>query len=239
MITSEAIKKFATKYQTTEANIRQEYVQHLFLSYFYQQPEARDVYFKGGTALRLVYKSPRFSEDLDFSASLFDAAPLEEAIINALQEIEREGIKVEIKESKKTTGGYLAILIFQIGVDTVTLQLEVSLRQGDKRGGVETISNDFIPSYAIVGLVKDQLTGEKIQALLARQKPRDFYDLYYLIRADMITQAEKKIFSHVMVILKTTKINFEQELKRFLPKTQWAVIKDFKNNLVRELGRYS
>lgn len=34
---------------------------------FYQEKEAEAILFKGGTALRLIYQSPRFSEDLDFS----------------------------------------------------------------------------------------------------------------------------------------------------------------------------
>lgn len=61
MISEEEIQRLASKYQTSEGNIRREYFQHLFLSYFYQQPKAADIFFKGGTALRLLYQSPRFS----------------------------------------------------------------------------------------------------------------------------------------------------------------------------------
>ena len=57
--------------------------------------------------MRLIYQSPRFSEDLDFEAAKTSINKLESGIINSLAEIEREGIKAEIIESKKTTGGYL------------------------------------------------------------------------------------------------------------------------------------
>lgn len=72
MIADHVLKSLATKFQTTELNVRREYCQHLFLSYFYQQPLTDHIYFKGGTALRTLYNSPRFSEDLDFSASITD-----------------------------------------------------------------------------------------------------------------------------------------------------------------------
>ena len=67
MISEKTIKELTQKYQTTEINIIREYCQHLFLSYFYQKRKSEQIYFKGGTALRIIYNSPRFSEDLDFT----------------------------------------------------------------------------------------------------------------------------------------------------------------------------
>jgi predicted nucleotidyltransferase component of viral defense system len=239
MISDKKIQEFAVAKQTTALNVRREYIQHLFLSYFYQQPEASNVFFKGGTALRIAFTSPRFSEDLDFSATLFEIEPLEKAVLNTLSDVEKEGIPTEIRESKKTSGGYLAIISFTLGEETVAIQLEVSLRQGDKSGEVVTIASDFIPTYTITVLKREQLIGEKIQALLTRQKPRDFYDLYFIIRANLLTQEEKTILKQAREVLKETKINFDLELKQFLPKNQWAIIKDFKANLERELERFT
>ena len=48
MITNQALQSLAAKLQTTELNLRREYFQHLFLSYFYQQPGTDQIYFKGG-----------------------------------------------------------------------------------------------------------------------------------------------------------------------------------------------
>ena len=48
-------------------NIVREYFQHIFLGELYKLPDAEKLLFKGGTALRIIYGSPRFSEDLDFS----------------------------------------------------------------------------------------------------------------------------------------------------------------------------
>lgn len=238
MITTEEIKKLASKYQTTEANIRQEYIQHLFLSYFYTQPQTKEIFFKGGTALRLLYKSPRFSEDLDFNASIRDILRIEEAVLDTLREIEREGLQPEIIEAKKTTGGYLAITTFHLSNDKVTLQLEISMRNKDARGEIVTVINNFIPAYVVMRLVEKELIREKITALLTRKKPRDFYDLYFLLRADLLPMEYKRLASAILKTLQTSTIDFAFELKKFLPKTHWPVITDFKTLLINELRRY-
>jgi len=49
--------------------VYREYLQLLFLKYFYNQKESQKIYFKGGTALRFLYGSFRFSEDLDFTSA--------------------------------------------------------------------------------------------------------------------------------------------------------------------------
>ena len=237
MIGPDIIKRLSNKYQTTDLNVRREYVQHLFLSYFYQQSITKHIYFKGGTALRILYHSPRFSEDLDFSTATYDVKNTEDAVLDSLKEIQREGIRTEIKESKKTSGGYLAIIYFDLSGQEIALQVEISGRVGEKRGEVTTIAGDFIPPYSLVALVKEQLVAEKIKALLIRHKPRDFYDLYFILRANLLRPQEKKILPQVLTLLKNTRFNFETELKEFLPKSQWAIIRNFKAILVRELKR--
>ena len=237
MISGEEIQKLTVKFQTLELNVRREYYQHLFLSYFYQQKTTSSVFFKGGTALRIIYQSPRFSEDLDFSTNLRDIKVLEQAILLTLQETEREGIVVSLKEAKETSGGYLAIISFETDEEPVVIQLEISLRQGDKKGEVVTIANDFIPPYTIVSLGREQLVEEKIRALLTRQKPRDFYDLYYILRSGLLSLDQKKLLAQVREVLRLTKINFEGELKQFLPKSHWSVIRNFGQALEREIER--
>lgn len=237
MISQEQIIKIANLYQTTEVNVLREYFQHVFLSYFYQQPQTNYIYFKGGTALRFVHKSPRFSEDLDFSANLSEAE-IEKALTLTLAEIEKEGIPIDLQEAKTTTGGYLSTLVFQKDPG-VAIQIEISLREGDKSGESVTIINDFIPAYTILALAQDQLVDQKIEALLTRKKPRDFYDLYFILRANLLPPQKKNILLQVLTTFRQTDINFENELKDFLPKTHWAVIRDFKNSLEREITRFT
>ena len=235
MLTADKLRDLSIKKQTTVLNIRREYVQHLFLSYFYQLSTTSHVFFKGGTALHLIYGNPRFSEDLDFSSRLRHRGRIEDVLQNTLKEVEREGIEVEIEEAKETTGGYLAIIGFKVLSDKVTLQLELSYRNSDQQGEVITVVNDFIPPYTIVALKREQLIGQKIQALISRQKARDFYDLYFILRANLLHPEEKTVLTKVLQILTKEKIRFKTELEEFLPRSHSALVKDFKSTLEREL----
>lgn len=157
MLLSERLKELAVKNQTTELNIRREYVQHLFLSYFYRQPHTDGIFFKGGTALRFVFSSPRFSEDLDFSASLYNVSEIENSMVNTLKEIEREGVKTDIIESKETTGGYLGHIRFTLGHESVSVLLQFSKRSLQDKGEVVIISSEFLPPYIITLLDRTHL----------------------------------------------------------------------------------
>ena len=138
-------------------------------------------------------------------------------------------------DSKKTSGGYLGLIMFQLIEHQISIQIEISFREKDIRGEVTTIISDFVPSYTIVALVKEQLVGQKIRALLTRQKPRDFYDLYFILRANLLPPQEKSILPKVLRLLAESKIPFKKELEQFLPKSHWPVIKNFESNIRREL----
>jgi predicted nucleotidyltransferase component of viral defense system len=238
MISEEIIQKLAVKHQTTELNIRREYFQHIFLSWFYRQPGSEKIFFKGGTALRILYQSPRFSEDLDFSASINNAKTIEQIILNTLVEIERESIPCRLEEAKMTSGGYLAILVFGTGGMSVSLQLEISLRNKGCSGETAAIVNDFTPPYLIVHLAQKQLVTQKINALFERSKPRDFFDLYFLLRANLLTPDERELLKKVPGVLASCDIQFDRELKEFLPKSHWPVIRNFPDTISREIRRF-
>lgn len=238
MIADDKLQILAQKYQTTELNVRREYMQHLFLSYLYRQRQANQIFFKGGTALKILYKSPRFSEDLDFSSPLKDYRPIEQALVQTLSQIEKEGIASNLKEAKTTSGGYLARILFKAYEQSIEVLLQISLRDKNMKSELLTIANDFIPTYAVMALTCEQLAMEKIQALLTRQKSRDFYDLYFILRANLLPPQKKAILSQVLKTLKLTNLNFEYELKQFLPKSHWPLLKNFKGTLEREIQRF-
>ena len=141
--------------------------------------------FKGGTALRIIWQSPRFSEDLDFTGVNITIKKIETLMEGALSRIEMEGVQTEIVESKKTSGGYLAIFQFATSEYKSRIQVEVSLRNGKKALGTATlVQSDLVMSYTLIHLKEEQLVAEKIQACLTRGKARDFYDLYFILRRD-------------------------------------------------------
>ncbi len=238
MISEDFIKTLAKKYQTSELNVRREYFQHIFLSYFYQQSKAKNIFFKGGTALRLIYNSPRFSEDLDFNSTSINYKELEELLLDTLSQVEKETIPFKLKEAKKTTGGFLAVISFGTDEQPIDIQIEISLRKEEAKGEVVAISSDFAPPYNIISVTEKQLVFEKLRALLFRKKARDFYDLYFIIRSRLSLPHKKDHFQELLKTLKNSNINFENELKQFLPKSHWLIIRNFKQTLEKEIQKF-
>ena len=238
MITAEAIQKLATQYQTTAINVAREYCQHLFLSAFYQHNTASRVLFKGGTALRVIYGSPRFSEDLDFSGFGIRKPAIEELITESLSGVERVGVSIEIEEAKATGGGYLGIIHNRFGDYRVEIRLEISLRdRATVKPETALIAGDFLPAYTLLHLPQELLVEEKLKVLLDRAKPRDFYDLYFILRKGLLSQRNRHVLKEALARLKAVKSESLQELKFFLPRDHQAITKDFRASLERELRR--
>lgn len=245
MISQESIKQLTTRYRTSEFNVIREYFQHVFLSELYKFPGAGKLLFKGGTALRIVYGSPRFSEDLDFS--LFGVYAhnqkqyVEDLFAATLTTIEKSGIRVVIDESDATSGGYWGSAIFHAHDSVVNVVINISSRNGqDVRGEVETIANDFIPTYNLIHLSKEELVEEKIfGALLDRKKERDFYDLYFMLRKNMLSPEQKKRLGDMKekIFMYAKEKDFKNELGVFLPADQQTIIADFQRAFRDELNR--
>lgn len=242
MIEAKVLKQISDRGQTTMDNIVKEYFQHLFLSFLYREKRSESLLFKGGTALRLIWRSPRFSEDLDFTGSKTSIAQIETIMEAALAKVESEGIEADIEESKKTSGGYLAIFRFKTDEYESGIQVEVSLRAEPKDAGVVSlISSDLLPPYTLVHLDEKRLVGEKIQACLTRAKARDFYDLYFILRNRMAFKEtfskNKTLKSSLLKKIEAQKLDMKSELKRFLPVGQHMLLKNFKSILLAEIER--
>ena len=223
-------------------NVVREYLQHLFLSFLYQEKKSEALLFKGGTALRLVWRSPRFSEDLDFTGSKIFISQIESLMEAALEKVESEGIKTDIEESKKTSGGYLAIFHFKTDEYESGIQIEVSLRAEPKEAGVAAlIQSDLIPAYTLMHLDQKRLVGEKIQACLTRAKARDFYDLYFILRSRMAFKEtfskDKTLKVNLIAMIEHQKLDIRSELKRFLPVNQHMLLRNLKATLLAEIER--
>ena len=238
MISSETIKEFALKNQTTELNIAREYLQNLFLSYFYQQDRSETILFKGGTALKLIHQSPRYSADLDFSSTVATERDITSVIEKTMIEVNREGVDMSIIETKLTSGGYLAILEGNVGEWKISILINISLRPKKVEKEAVMITNPFMPSYLLLSLQEDLIVLEKISALLDRKKPRDFFDLYFMLRAGM---SRKIVAAHKAKLMgEVEKIDdkaISNELKLFLPRSYWPVLREFRKSLLKELKR--
>jgi len=239
MLNIENLEKFTKQAQTSFINVAREYCQHLFLSYLYRQNGSEKLLFKGGTALRIVFCSPRYSEDLDFTGVNIKEEKVEEIFANTLSDIENTGIKVEIIESKNTSGGYLGIALFNVYGTKIQIQIEVSLRSSKGAKGIRAlIDNDYIPAYTLVHLTIEDIINGKLQALYSRKKPRDFYDYFFLLSGNYPIVKEKVNLQKVMDLIKEKDINFRNELKKFLPASHATYLKDFEKILENKIKTY-
>lgn len=260
MITRDQVSLLAKKHQINETTIFREYLQLLFLSKFYSFSESRKVFFKGGTALHLIYKAPRFSEDLDFTVGLEEKRFLtfiERVFQKASQEID-----VDFKERKTVTGKRFLLTAHPSVLPYKTfINLDFSFREkvlDPRKSIIETDYPVLFASY-VYHLSKEEIFAEKIRAILTREKGRDIYDLWFLLNRGVIINSklirEKLRYYHLKKI-ETKKIlqkieqfpekKFIQDLRPFVPVSErnklpqfFAYLKDYlekKVNCGREIG---
>lgn len=241
MLTLENLQEFIDKFQTSKDNVVREYIQHLFLSSLYRAKEAEKLLFKGGTALRIVFQSPRFSEDLDFTGqNIFHYKEIDELFINALSEVEKAGINISYEEAKPTTGGYLGLIHYEMFDLIKDMKFEVSLRRGKRVvGDLASVISEFTTNYILIHLPPKEIVSGKIAALLSRRKPRDYYDLYFMLRHPELNKyVDKNILKVVLKNLTAERIDFKKELSRLLPASHRLLLKDFKKILRNEIKKY-
>ena len=76
--------------------ILREYLQVLILKEMYKLPLGKNLYFTGGTYLRLVHQTKRFSEDLDFNVDKMSKNDFENTLEKISNALEKEGLKAKL-----------------------------------------------------------------------------------------------------------------------------------------------
>ncbi|MDO9556263.1 MAG: nucleotidyl transferase AbiEii/AbiGii toxin family protein [Coriobacteriia bacterium] len=148
--------------------------------------------FHGGTALRLLFMTPRFSEDLDFALlparDGFDFTALGRSIASDLK---KEGYDVEIavKTSAVVKKAFVKFrgLLYEMGVSPLrdeTMMIKMEVDTNPPAGATVTTSRVPRPYGANVRVLHhDQasLFAGKIAAVLTREwvKGRDVFDLVW------------------------------------------------------------
>jgi predicted nucleotidyltransferase component of viral defense system len=185
MLTRSQIQRLAQRHGIGIQAQERDYVQHLLLYGLYSL--SQELIFKGGTALRIVYKGNRYSEDLDFNGDIAveKIKTLWQNVINDLFEF---GLQAEIRNEWQSDLGYSFDISYQgpiyDGRDRTKgkVRVDISLRHESVETKRELISceyDDIRPFVATV-LSPEHLMAEKLRALLIRSKARDVYDIWLL-----------------------------------------------------------
>jgi predicted nucleotidyltransferase component of viral defense system len=186
MLTKRQLQRIAQRHRIGLQAQERDYIQHLFLSVLYGRSQG--LLFKGGTALRVLHRSPRYSEDLDFNSTL-DLADTKALFRQAMADLARFGVMALARNEWESAVGYSFDLSFQgplydgrdrskgkVRVDT-NLRLE---KVAVERRLVSPEYDDIVP-FILTALTVEHLFAEKVRALLLRGKARDLYDLWFLI----------------------------------------------------------
>ena len=189
MITKEQVLNLAKRYRIDQFSILREYLQALFLFHLYNLKKSEDIYFKGGTAIRLLYGSFRFSEDLDFSSAI-DADSASELLQDAISNINKElngNISLAPISIKKNSLISRLKFVSQQNAHPLTIHLEFSLREKPIMPSVIQLETLYpISPYPIIKhLGWEEILAEKIRACFTRTKSRDLFDIWYLLTKEV------------------------------------------------------
>ncbi|MEK7168723.1 MAG: nucleotidyl transferase AbiEii/AbiGii toxin family protein [Patescibacteria group bacterium] len=220
-----------------EFTILREYLQLLVISYIYQEKEAGTIVFKGGTALRLIYGSPRFSEDLDFSTTL-SFSEIEEFVTKLKQKIivevpefifsqiykGKEGIRYNIKYQSDSLNFPLNLrLDFHIVKDIINI---------DK--SVLTTRFPVLIFPTIYHLNKREILAEKLECLKTRFKGRDIFDIWYLFTSGEAINNKIDVKIYIDKINEFDDNDLVRDLNKFLPLSQRTILPELKKILLHK-----
>lgn len=185
MISKDQINEFSKRLAIDEFTIIREYIQVVFLGAFYGAPKSAKVYFKGGTAIRLLLKSGRFSEDLDFTSEL-TAKELEPLVVDTVKKVSLIVPNITLKRTEENKWSYTGILSYQPeGMKhPLNIHLDFSLREKPETSKETVLETDFpvAPQPVVRHMDWQEVLAEKIRAFLYRLKGRDVYDLWFMLQ---------------------------------------------------------
>lgn len=175
-------------------NTAREYLQVYVLRILHERGALANLAFVGGAALRLLYRLPRFSEDLDFS--LLPARGARDLSMEALfrgvtADLEQAGYRMTVKGRQPRTVVQVWLrfngLPAACGWSTdprigLSLRVEADLRPPAGARAETTLIQRFFP-VALRHHDPASLFAGKLHAILARPwaKGRDWYDLIWYL----------------------------------------------------------
>lgn len=172
-------------------NVMREYLQTYTLRIMHDEGVFRSVAFLGGTALRLLYGLPRFSEDLDFSLAKGTQIKFEVLFKKIMLELASSGYDVSLSYNDKKTVNSAFVkfagILFEAGISPSKSQrfsIKIEIDSNPPQGAIlETrVVNKYFP-IAFLSYDINSLFAGKMHALLSRKyvKGRDYFDLgWYL-----------------------------------------------------------
>ena len=180
------------------------------LNFIYNSPKWNSLIFTGGTALRLLKKTGRLSEDLDldYLTEDFEYKVFSEELLNYFKQLGIENLQCSLKSNGKIIVVKFPIL-FSLGLtnsskrETNLLHLKIEIEKNDYPSyGIETAP---VASENLFFIARHYdfptLFSNKIGAILGRKgkifhdkydfRGRDFYDLIWFLKNGYLPNFER------------------------------------------------
>jgi len=219
MINLYLLEKLSRELNIAPLNIIRENLEMEVLYYLSRSGLSENIIFYGGTALRLAYKSLRFSEDLDFLFVKQTASAEQELkqILNLVTEKNKEAALEEVRDKRHTLFGLLHIK-GEFLKHPVRIKIEISKRKnGVKSENLLLMSPTSAKEPIIKTATLESLKRMKTRAIRNRNLPRDWFDYWYVCQK----------LSSPKTIRRKLPFNpteFRRELRRWLPRSSWKII---------------
>ena len=187
MLSYEELENIARLKKLSLINTEKDYLQDVVLFIIYSNL-GKELIFKGGTCLYKIYKLNRFSEDLDFTLTKkFDITRTTNKIVSDLMLLNIKSKIKEVKEYKNEINIRLLLngpLYKGNKESQCFIPLNISIKENvllepDKEVIIPLYKE--IPTFEAFAMQEKEIAAEKVRAIMTRIKPRDIYDLWFLM----------------------------------------------------------
>jgi predicted nucleotidyltransferase component of viral defense system len=206
----------ARELKIDRTQVVREYWELIILKGLYESPFGRHLIFKGGTALRLTYGSPRFSEDLDFSLTQDVLKGKFSSFIKKITSPFHEMAQTDLQEKFYT---YMAEIKVTQDYLPLPFRVKIEISKREIKGYRWELKLLSSPASVVqvMGQVAtlEQIYKDKVACLKGRAKPKDLFDLWYISEKLKIPYTPQKISSKKEVV---------RDLRKYLPKDFWPAI---------------
>ena len=243
MVSKDEIIAIAKKEKLPLGIIEKDFILTFTLKKIYESELKNKLVFKGGTALHKLYLHKRMSIDLDFTE-------LGSVDIDKLKKlIEDKEINSKIKDINETKNSTKIVLGYTSALEYKNnIIIDISKREKPILSLIDKkMKSYYFKGIEILTFQLEELIAEKIRAIIQRNKPRDYLDIYYILnkkdfdikksfeiakrklKDDNDILDTKRIFND----LDTVRSLWEQDLREILPNIPNfdTVIKKLKNEL--------
>ena len=194
MLSSEALIQAAKERGMPSSKMRgilREYLQVLILKELYRLESGKKFCFTGGTYLRLVHQTKRFSEDLDFNAAGLMKAEFEKTLDRIWESLKKNGINAQLG-----FGHWQNLWVAELTFPDVEHVYGVVSRYSKKAGIVIKVEvnrprwkiqpealviQGFGEMYPAMCTQRGALFADKIDALLKKNRARHLFDLMFML----------------------------------------------------------